>query len=231
VRLTVVDPRILICAFAYPRSAAAKLLALFAYGRVCLIAEGYVRDEIEEMIQVAYQEDGNVDVSFARKCAERDTSEARWRKDQMEAAFGQVVPSDYLLAISPPLLDDLATEAQRYQGLGALHCRPDLVRRHVPRHSMRTLPELGPAPNYLGPNRVSRYDYLIHTAVVAEAPDLISDDPILQLPGDARFRDPQTRREVRPYPLGDFIAELPSIVDFRGIDPEPVLRAAVDRVP
>jgi hypothetical protein len=226
VRLIVVDPRLLVRAFEFPRCNVAKLLALFAYGRICVNAQGYRREEVEKMEESARECDADFDISRERAAAEREIEQARCRKDSMESAFEQHAPGDLLLVTSPPIVSDLLDLAQASQTHNP-HVYPDRVVRHVASHTFRALEELGPAPNYLSRGQVSKHDYLIHTAMEAEASTLVTDDPMLLLPGDASHESPKTRHRVRPYSLEEFIADLPVVLDLNAIDPYAVLRAAV----
>lgn len=229
-RVAVVDPRILIRAFAFPRSRAAQLLALFAYGRISAIAAGYPLDELDEMLESAERNDAEIDATYARAQAERQILDAKCRKVLIEEAAGQILPDDLLLVASLPLLQDLQDLAQRYQAQHS-HVLPSEVRRLIAVHTLKVLTEVGIVPNYLTRGRVSRYDYLIHTATLTDARVLITDDAVLQLPGDASHRNPTTGRMVRPFSLEDFLAELPSILNLDEIDPKAILRAAVQRDP
>jgi hypothetical protein len=231
-RLAVVDARLLIRAFEFPSSDPARLLALFAYGRVCRNVVGHPLDEADEMVREARQAGAALsaaELEGMRTWAERRVEEARRRKNRMETAFEQFPPWDLLLALSEPLLDELAQLAQASQGGGNVHVRPDVVLRLSARYSWTVRWDLGPAPFYLGEGRISQYEYLIHTAVTADAGFLISDDPELQLPGDASYRDERSGRTVRPFTLEDFVRmELPYNFDFRGFDVHAVLDAAVE---
>jgi hypothetical protein len=230
-RLGVVDPRLLIRAFEYPRSDPARLLALFAYGRVCINAAGYPHDEADEMAREVDEQGGvlgDEELRSMRAWAARQVDDARRRTELMDEAFEQYPPGDLLLALSSPLLDELTRLAQEAQGRGNVHVQPDRVRRLLVRHAWTALSDLGPAPFYLGAERHSEYEYLIHTGVVADAGYLITDDPVLQLPGDASHRDPRSGRTVRPYSFDDFVRlELPYGFNLRLVDAHAVLHAAV----
>jgi hypothetical protein len=228
VRLSVVDPRVLIRAFQHPQCNTARLLALFAYGRVSLNARGCLHWEVEKMVTEAEEAGTQIDISGLRARADREVEQACRRKALMEEAFELHVPDDLLLVTSPPVISDLLELAQASQGQGHANVQPDRVVRHTARHTFVALEELGPAPDYLGKGRISRHDYLIHTAMEARADSLITDDEGLLLPGDACHRNSKTRHSVRPYSEEDFIADLPSNLDLGKIDPYPILRAAVD---
>jgi hypothetical protein len=231
VRIAVVDPRLLVKAFAYPRSTSAKLLALFAYGRVCMLAHGYALEELDEMVQAVREQGGDINIDVVRDAAQRNIEESRRRKARMENAFGGgVVPDEYVMVVSQELLDEVEELAQKCQLQGLEHVHPDVVRRHVIRHSVKAVTDVGIVPSYLARGQVSRHDYLIKVAVDGGAGELITDDLVLQLPGDAYFTDPSTRGEVRPYSLEDFVASLPHFFDMDDVDARAVLRAAVERI-
>jgi predicted nucleic acid-binding protein len=229
VQLVVVDPRVLVRAFVYPRGDVARLLALFAYGRISRNADGFPLEELEGMIDWAKSHGGTIDQAAAEARAERDIEEAKHRRATMEDVFEQLVPSYLLLVTSPPLLTELVDLAQWHQGRGFAHVRPDRVRTHTNSHTFKALPDLGPAPNYLSRGRVSKHDYLIHTAMEAEADTLVTEDQDLLLPGDARHENAQTKHQVHPYNLDDFIVSLPHNLSFNEIEPERLLQAAVAR--
>ena len=104
----------------------------------------------------------------ARARLERDREEAVHRKAVMQEALEQHVPDDLLLVTSPPLRVEVVELAQQVQGRGHQQVQPDVVLRHINRWTAKSLPppELGPAPFYLGAQRKSDREYLIHTAVV-----------------------------------------------------------------
>jgi len=182
------------------------------------------------MVNTVKGHQGSADLASRRAWALREVEEAKQRKALMDDAFGQHAPSDLLLAVSPPLLDEATALAQQSQGRGNPHVLPDRVRRHIARHTYRALTELSPAPNYLGRGLISKYDYLIHTAMEAEAADLVTDEKTLLLPGDGNYRSERTAHRVRPYSFEDFIATLPYILDFNAIDTHAVFRAASQRI-
>jgi hypothetical protein len=226
--LAVVDPRLLIRAFEHWHSRPAKLVALFAYGQVCLDAAGHPLDESDKL-ETSYgtvAEDSHL--ASARAWAERQRDDAIRRKALMEEALEQHTPHWLLLVSSPPLRAELAHLAQEAQGRGQQHVRPDVVIRHTALWTAKSLSELEPAPFYLGADRKSDREYLIHTAVMAEATTLITEDDDLALPGNASHSDPKTRRSVRPYSLDEFVQDvLPYNLDFNAIDAAAVVRAAV----
>ena len=228
--LTVVDPRLLVRAFDHTHSLPAKLLALFAYGQVCLDARGHPLEEADAL-ESRHREDADPnELAAARARLERDREEAVRRKALMEEALEQHVPDNLLLVASPPLRAELIELARQVQGRGRQQVQPDVVLRHINRWTAKSLPppELGPAPFYLGAQRKSDREYLIHTAVVAEAETLITEDEDLATVGDARHTDPRTRRSVRPYSLDEFVKDvLPYQVDVDRIDAPAVFRATV----
>jgi hypothetical protein len=225
--LAVVDPCLLIKAFEHRHSRPAKLFSLFAYGQISLDAGGLPLDEAAKL----YSRYGVVadadELASARAWAERQRQDAVRRKEIMEEAFEQWVPDWLHLVSSPPLRVELIELAQQAQGRGLQRVQPDRVTRQLARWTAKSLPELGPAPFY-GVERASQREYLIHTAVIAEAASLITDDPNLALPGDASYSDPKTKRSVRPYTLDEFVKDvLPYQLDFDAIDAPAVFRAAV----
>ncbi len=225
--LAVVDPRILILAFVYPRCPAAKLLTLFAFGRVCSNAAGFPSEELGGMRDYVHQHGGSV-YRRAPALSERSIEDERRRKALMEDAFELVVPNDFCMVTSQPLLTELVDLAQHWQGRGYAHVLPDMVLTHINRHTFATVEEFGRAPDYLGQGRMSQHDYLIHTAMLGDADTLITNDGLLLLPGDAHHESPTTGHKVHPYSLADFIRSLPHNLDLNVIDPLRVFRAATD---
>lgn len=224
----------LVKAFAYPRGRAAQLLALFAYGRVSLNASGHPHDEINQLIEVAAHQGATVgarDLESLRAHAERQIHEAERRKQLMEEALEQYAPSGFLLATSPPLVDELMDLTRAIQRKGYRHMQPSQVRELLLRCAFRLLTTLDPASFYLGAGRFSEREYLIQSAIASDAHSLVTDDPDLQLPGGASHSHEATRREVRPYTLDEFIAdEIDSSFSLDEIDAEAVLKAAVIRL-
>lgn len=228
--LLVVDPRLLVRAFEHPHGRPAKLLSLLAYGQVCLDAAGQHLEEYEE-IEATYR--GIVDddeIADVRARAQREHEIAVERKALMQDACEQYPPSDLLLVTSPPLRSELIELARVSQRQGHRHVVPHVANRQIALVTAKSLPPppLGAAPFYLGAGRVSEREYLIHTGVIAEAESLVTEDPDLLLPGDARHSDPRTRRSVRPYTLDDFAADvLHHGFNLDEVDAARVLREAV----
>ena len=225
----VVDPQLLVEAHEHDNGDAAKLLALLVYGRTCATAYGLRIREVDE-IEATHGEKGldATELAALRSWAERARDVAIARKARLEEVFEQYTPDDLQLVVSTPLLEELVELARASQGSVYWHVKPDVVRRHTLRWTMKRVPKLGPAPRYLGPDRLYRREYLIHTAVVGEADSLITGDSLLLLPGDAMHSDPTSRHEVRAYTLRDFIDDRLSANNFRfsDIDAPAILRAA-----
>jgi hypothetical protein len=224
--LVVVDPRLLVHALEHEHSRAAKLLSLLIYGLACVRARA-LSDEYEALEQ-SYC--GSVDaqqLAQARRLVERRRAAAFRQKALIEDALEQFVSAELLLVTSPPLRQELRDIAQVAQANGSMRIHPHRVNREIARCTWLPLYELDPAPSYLGPERASPREYLIHTAVVAESQILITEDDDLALPGDACHRDPKTRRYTRPYTLDEFFRdELPFQLQFDAIDAPAVFRAA-----
>jgi len=228
VHLLVVDPLLLLRAFEHPRSTPAGLLSLLMYGQVCLDARGQPLEEASDLaLQFGHvvKAEQLANVRAELECAQKM---AMARKELMEKAFEQDPASDLLLVSSSPMRNELRELARASQGAGNNHVRPDVVVRLLARWSARVVFDLPPAPFYLGANRLSEREYLIHTAIVGEAQSLVTDDPALLLPGDASHSDPRTRRSVRPYSLEEFLGDvLHHTFDFDEIDLVAVYRSAV----
>jgi len=221
--LVVVDPRLLVQALEHEHSLAAKLLSLLIYGLASVRARA-LSDEYDALEQ-SYR--GSVDarqLARARTLVERQRAAALRQKALIEDALEQFVSVELLLVTSPPLRRELRDLAQAN---GSPRIRPCRVNREIARCTWLPLRTLGPAPSYLGRNRVSPREYLIHTAVVAESQILVTEDDELALPGDACHGDPKTRRDARLYTLEEFFRdELPFQLEFDAIDASAVFRAA-----
>jgi len=223
--LAVLDPRLLIEAYAQPgTSPAAQLLCLFLYGRVSLNARGITLDEYGELARSPAASHDPTHLARLRDRAEQDHEHADHCKKRMDAALGGVdAPTDLLLVTSRPLRAELIGLAKR-SGLD-----PDAVLLHLALCTARSLPSVDPAPFYIGADRVSTREYLIRTAVEAEAACLITHDPDLTLPGDGVHVDPRTRDTVRPYSLEDFVMlKLPHHFPFEDVHPPAVFRAGIE---
>jgi predicted nucleic acid-binding protein len=205
----------------------AKLLALLAYGRVSLNAQGCLHWEVNKMVDEAKKSGVQIDISALRAWAEKEVERAGRLKVSMEEAFELHVPDDLLLVTSPPIINELLELAQENQDRQHPDVQPDRVVRHIARHTFVALEELGPAPAYLSKGRVSKHDYLIHTAMEARADILITNDEDLLLAGDLSYQSSKTGHSVRPYSQEDFVADMPSNLDLSKIDPYAALRAAV----
>jgi hypothetical protein len=224
--LLVVDPRLLVRALEHRHSQEAKLLSLLIYGLACVRARE-LHEEYDELQQGPRHSLPPQMLVTLRARIERQCADARRCKRHIEHALEQYVSTELLLVTSPPLRQELRDIAQAVQANGSHHVGPQRVNREIARCTWRGLTEMTPPPSYLGGGRASRGDYLIHTAVVAQAGMLITDDEELALPGNARHCDPQTGRSVRPYTLHDFCEEqLPSQLNFDAIDAPAVFRAA-----
>jgi len=162
-----------------------------------------------------------------RKHIEYQAVTALRQKMLIEDALEQLVSVELLLVTSPPLREELREIAQIAKADGSPRVEPQRVNREIARCTWLPLSSLSPAPFYLGRERVSRREYLIHTAVVAESRILITEDADLALPGNAAHRDPRTRRAARPYTIDEFLRdELPFQLEFDAIDAPAVFRAA-----
>jgi hypothetical protein len=224
--LVVVDPRLLVRALEHAHSRAAKLLSLLIYGLACVRARA-LSDEYDA-IERTYR--GYTDaekLAQIRKFVEYQAVTALRQKMLIEDALEQLVSIELLLVTSPPLRQELRDIAQIAQANGSPRMDPQRVNREIARCTWLPLSALSPAPFYLGRSRVSRREYLIHTAVVAESPVLITEDADLALPGNASHRNPRTRRATRPYTIDEFFQdELPFQLEFDAIDAPAVFRAA-----
>jgi hypothetical protein len=226
VRLVVVDPRLLVHALEHEHSLAAKLLSLLIYGlasvRACALS-----DESNALEQ-NYR--GRVDarqLARARASVDRRRAAALRQKALIEDALEQFVSVELLLVTSPPLRRELRDIAQVARANGSPRIHPHRVNWEIARCTWLPLRTLGPTPSYLGRDRVSPREYLIHTAVVAESQIIITEDDDLVLPGDACQRDPKRRCDARPYTLDEFFRdELPFQLEFDAIDALAVFRAA-----
>jgi hypothetical protein len=224
--LVVVDPRLLVHALEHEHSLAAKLLSLLIYGLASVRAHA-LSDESDALEQ-NYR--GRVDarqLARARTLVERRRVAALRQKALIEDALEQFVSVELLLVTSPPLRRELRDIAQVAQDNGSPRIRPHRVNREIARCTWLPLRHLEPAPSYLGRERASPREYLIHTAVVAESQVLITEDDELVPPGDACHRDPKTFHDARPYTLDEFFRdELPFQLQFDAIDAPAVFRAA-----
>jgi hypothetical protein len=226
--LVVVDPRLLVHALEHEHSLAAKLLSLLIYGLASVRARA-LSDESDALEQ-NYR--GCVDarqLAKARACIEHRRAEALRQKALIEDALEQFVSVELLLVTSPPLRRELRDIAQVARATDSPRIDPHRVNREIARCTWLPLRVLEPAPSYLGRDRASPREYLIHTAVVAESQVLITEDEDLVLPCDACHRDPKTRRDARPYTLDEFFRdELPFQLEFDAIDAPAVFRAAAN---
>ncbi len=224
--LVVVDPRLLVRALEHEYSRAAKLLSLLIYGLASVRARA-LADEYDAL-ERTYR--GYVDaeqLAVVRKHIEYQAVTALRQKMLIEDALEQLVSVELLLVTSPPLREELREIAQIAQADGSPHMDPQRVNHEIARCTWLPLNALTPAPFYLGRDRVSRREYLIHTAVVAETQILITEDADLALPGNASHRDPRTRRTARPYTIDEFFRdELPFQLELEAIDAPAVFRAA-----
>ena len=224
-RLVVVDPRLLVQALEHEYSRAAKLLSLLIYGLACVRTRA-LRDEYDAL-ERAYR--GSVDaqqLAHARAWFERQLAFALRQKALIEDALEQFVSVELLLVTSPPLRRELRDIAQVARANGSPRIHPHRVNREIARCTWLALYKLDPAPSYLGHDRPSPREYLIHTAVVSESPILITEDEELALAGDACHRDPRTGRSARPYTLEEFFRdELPFQLQLDAIDAPAVFRA------
>lgn len=173
---------------------------------------------------------GSVDaqqLAQARRLVERRRAAAFRQKALIEDALEQVVSAELLLVTSPPLRQELRDIAREAQANGRPRIHPHRVNREIARCTWLSLHKLDSAPPYLGRDRISPREYLIHTAVTAESQVLITEDEDLALLGDACHRDPKTRRYARPYTIDEFFRdELPFQLQFDAIDAPAVFRAA-----
>jgi hypothetical protein len=224
--LVVVDPRLLVRALEHEYSHAAKLLSLLIYG-LASVRSRALADEYDAL-ERTYR--GYVDaekLAQVRKQIEYQAVTALRQKMLIEDALEQLVSIELLLVTSPPLREELRQIARTAQANGSPRIEPQRVNREIARCTWLPLNALTPAPFYLGRDRVSRREYLIHTAVVAESQILITEDADLALPGNASHRDPRTRRTARAYTIEEFLREeLPFQLEFEAIDAPAVFRAA-----
>ena len=227
--LVVVDPRLLVQALEHEHSRAAKLLSLLIYG----LASARTRALSDEYDALEQNYRGSVDaqqLARARRLVERRRAAALRQKALIEEALEQFVSVELLLVTSPPVRQELRDIALEAQANGSPRIRPHRVSREIARCTWLPLYKLDPPPPYLGRDRVSGREYLIHTAVVAESRILITEDEDLTLPGDACHRDPKTSRYARPYTIDEFFRdELPFQLQFDAIDAPAVFRAADNR--
>ena len=224
--LVVVDPRLLVRALEHEYSRAAKLLSLLIYGLASVRARA-LGDEYDALEQTCrgYVDAGKL--AQVRKHIEYQAVTALRQKMLIEDALEQLVSVELLLVTSPPLREELREIALTAQANGSPRIEPQRVNREIARCTWLPLKALSPAPFYLRRDRVSRREYLIHTAVVAESQILITEDADLALPGNTSHRDPRTRRAARPYTIDEFFRdELPFQLEFEAIDAPAVFRAA-----
>jgi hypothetical protein len=201
----------------------AKLLSLLIYS-LASVRVRELHDEYDELHQNLGDFIPEDMLAKLRARIERQCVLARSYKRQIEHAVEQYVSTELLLITSPPLRQELRDIARAVQASGHPHLSPQRVNREIARCTWRGLTKLEPPPPYLGGGMRK---YLIHTAVVAQAEILITEDKELALPGNASHCDPKTRRSVRPYALDDFCQEhLPSHLDLDAIDASAVFRAA-----
>jgi len=224
--LVVVDPRLLVQALEHEHSRAAKLLSLLIYGLACVRTRA-LSDEYEALERTYGRSVDAQQLAQVRKRVEHQHAAALRQKARVEDALEQFVSTELLLVTSPPLRRELRDIAQAVRADGCPRIHPHRVNHEIARCTWLPLYELDPAPFYLGRDRVSPREYLIHTAVFAESQILITEDDDLALPGDAYYRDPRTRRSARPYTLDEFFRdELPFQLQFDAIDAPAVFRAA-----
>jgi hypothetical protein len=224
--LLVVDPRLLVRALEHQDSREAKLLSLLIYGLARARARELHNEYYELQQDLRHSIPPQRLVELRARIA-RQRACARRQKRHIERALEQYVSLELLLITSPPLRRELRDIAQAAQANGSPHVRPQRVNREIARCTWRGLTHLEPPPSYLGGGCALRGDFLIHTAVVAQAGMIVTDDEELVLPGNASYFDPKTRRSVRPYTLDDFCEEhLPSQLDLDAIDAPAVFRAA-----
>jgi len=184
-----------------------------------------LRDEYDEIVKDYGNSVSAHALAKAHERVDRQYAAALDQQARVSEALDQHVTTEFLLVTSPPLREELRDIAQQTQ-LKSPHIRPHRVNREILRCTHLALVELEPAPFYLGRERVSPREYLIHTAITAECSVLITQDDALTLPGDAHHRDPRTGRTVRPYTLDEFLQhELPFQVTFDAIDAPAVFRA------
>lgn len=204
--LVVVDPRLLLRALVRRVSAPAQFFALLIYGQVSLLASGHGLDEVDALSGLEL-EHAESQLARVRDIAEELRQRAIRCKEALEEEFGQMPPDDLLLVTSPPLRVELVDLARGAQELNP-DVRPDLVLSQTNLWAGVHLTSLGQSVQYLGEAHPSARQYLIQTAIEAEASSLVTDDEDLLLPGDAAHTDPATRREVTPYRLEDFLVEV-----------------------
>lgn len=222
--LVAVDPCLLLRALEHQYSDAARLLSLLICGLTSQRLRT-LRDEYDEIVKDYGNSVSTRNLARVYAKTEQQYAVALDQQKRVEAALGQHLTREFLLVTSPPLraeLMDLAQEAQ----VGRRDIRPHRINREILRCTHLALLDLDPAPFYIGSNRVSDREYLIHTAIRGECAALITEDDALTLPGDGEHRDPRTGRTVRPYTLDDFLQhEVPSQVDFGAIEPPAVFAA------
>jgi hypothetical protein len=214
--VVVVDPRLLVMAVVLvgrgdrdasaggsAGGAAARLLAVFAYGKLCAFARE--ADGDAPMPEGAIVRGRAVD--DVRKDAIR-------RADEIRTILPADVPDDLVLATSPHLTRELVRWSQRLQKLS--HVRPDAVVRQVNAH-MWVVGESRPsAPDDHHPNG----GHLVRTARDVGAAALIAaDERVLKAAQD---------ESLTAYTLRGFVKRhLLERCDFVAIDPLRVIQASI----
>lgn len=221
--LLVVDPHLLVRALEDQHGQEAKLLSLLIYGLARMRVQA-LREECDTLQQSLGGWVPPQKLAKLRAYGERQCAAAHHQKTQIERALEQHVPTELLLVTSPPLRRELRHLAQAAQSSGSSHVDPHRVNHEIARCTWQTVTETETEPHPFG---VSPREYLIHTALAAEAQTLITDDADLVLSNNAAHRDSKTHQSVRPYALHEFCQEqLPSQVEFDAIDAPAVFRAA-----
>lgn len=173
-RLVVVDPELLVAGFLVPSGWARKLLVVLAYGRL----EAYERlfDPAERS---KLQADAN---AFGGVIAGRPhddvLTEARERKALMADRLPVLTPDEWGLAASFPIYNEVEHLVQEVrEDLSSLPPdAPQLIRRQLVAHTARVVEEEdGLFPRYTD-GRARDKDYLIETAITAQAEFLITND-------------------------------------------------------
>jgi predicted nucleic acid-binding protein len=212
----VVDPRLLVMAVVLlGRSdrdasgagtvggAAARLLAVLAYGKLCAFASA--PDDPTAMPKGAI---------LRGRAVEEVRDEAVRRVEAVRTILPPDVPADLVLATSPHLTQELVRSAQRLQK--ASHVRPDWVVRQVNAHMWLVGESRPSAPD----DHHADGGHLLRTARDVNAAALItSDRGVLEAARAA---------SVSAYTLWDFVEKHLTHCNFLAIDPLRVIQASIE---
>jgi predicted nucleic acid-binding protein len=199
-----IDPSTLLPALFSPSGRRRKFLVLVGYAAL----SHYARtgpDDLDLMEHEAGASGGSV----AGRSVEEIVAEAGARRAYLEEFLPGVTPDDLALAVSVPLLDELGRKAEDERWAKRL---PSIRDRHAfARTQILALAtnvvqvDLERLPEY---TRDRKDDYLVQTALNANASFLISDDKGIA-PDDESvvYTDPSSGRRVQAIQFTPFVSE------------------------